>query len=1233
MDLGLLETPGTKQVTKSKKRRSVRIRRKSHIHGLGPVSDEDKADGICLVDNDIQDVDIASMTSDVGKPSEAKNLQVSQNQYGSVWMNTDSPEMAELVMRRNRRKSNVHFPIMSVIDGLESPGVLNELEPELSEQHLSMELSRTGDMNNSPETNGTRLSGSYIVPQRQSPLPWQENDCSSAHNSEYLPSDNSTASLSPCFEASDYNIGRAFKHLNSTPQHDHNSFGARKIDSANVAQESKIMLSPVDRALPGSTQHFTSSCMTPVDKRRQLLSDSTSNSTPYSPSQPIFKNISPPDCESPNSTFSPIYLTPADKITRSNVGVDADDDDEDIWKTCKKTIVSDIDGNVDKTPGAGRKLKTLVSTQKKLSKSKSNSSTKVLSKEQTSGFLSICRSLAGKLAHAVRNSPDSDRSNQMSSSDNSFTSIKPGSALTNSSETAAAIVKSTEKNLGAVVSSRSGHSSDTCTGVVTTGNSNIVSFGEAENVSSNILSEKKSCQNLDRPDSIKNASSLSVITLNKEDGVNSFMCENVELERPAHVHNSEHSPVQNIDCEKLAKTSDAYANQKFCSSTDTTDETVKSKSYSKSEIVGVAEVSNRQTMITSLQSDTPGCSGEVITQHLEVCFDYIDPKPVQVANITDLASQPGKQQEVNSISLGSSSPQIGTDPIDTSITPKQEPDSVRMVKTKHTRTGRKSTGLVSHESARCELSESVNKLSLNTVSDIDTCSTDDCVESGSKPKKSKSSDNDALRKAVFTSSGTEVKKRHPRKSLGNSLAQQSLVSMNVGITDASTSGEANACPLKIVTVVASSLENVSNEVMSTVSVEPFPACVENKHVSTLPSVRKVKNKGSSQKTVSSKITSGMCSASVSTRVSNESDLPSVNVARKRGRPRKSTNFIPPVVVEEMSDINLSAQSGDEVQKSSTLHQFNNKSVNSKDSTDMQNNISESKQKSADSIKVLTAEDLKSLDEYLGIEEPEPVVNPPPKKRGRPRKSVDGQKLTKQTKVYVDSITTSADEISGKTENTLAFTMENEPEKDIGKKEDSRKMDVQTIVKDTLVAELEDLELLERPKRKSSRIQRRSIEIYRQIQNDNATEDVPMSPLEMEESKSTTAVLQDVSDNHGNTQNNQDSKTKIARKRKLIKNEPTVEEIYKNKNFKRPAPKIWETIYEAPSDEQVYSKKRYRRSIMFDESLLVPPAKTKMRLRRAIRNGLDPRQRRKKMLPDVAVKKKLATIEAILEDNN
>ncbi|XP_076434730.1 uncharacterized protein LOC143274711 [Babylonia areolata] len=62
----------------------------------------------------------------------------------------------------------------------------------------------------------------------------------------------------------------------------------------------------------------------------------------------------------------------------------------------------------------------------------------------------------------------------------------------------------------------------------------------------------------------------------------------------------------------------------------------------------------------------------------------------------------------------------------------------------------------------------------------------------------------------------------------------------------------------------------------------------------------------------------------------------------------------------------------------------------------------------------------------------------------------------------------------------------------------------------------------------------------------------------------------------------------------------LEQLYKNKNFKKPADKTWETIFENPSRGRDISKQKLKRFIQFEDH--VPVSKLKRRLRKALLNG-------------------------------
>ncbi|XP_063396591.1 uncharacterized protein LOC134681095 isoform X2 [Mytilus trossulus] len=155
-----------------------------------------------------------------------------------------------------------------------------------------------------------------------------------------------------------------------------------------------------------------------------------------------------------------------------------------------------------------------------------------------------------------------------------------------------------------------------------------------------------------------------------------------------------------------------------------------------------------------------------------------------------------------------------------------------------------------------------------------------------------------------------------------------------------------------------------------------------------------------------------------------------------------------------------------------------------------------------------------------------------------------------------------------------------------------------------------------PLRRTTRIKRRSIEIYQagdHYQN-NELESFSDSPHSQDDNNSPGTSSSGV-------------KAKPARKRKM--KEENVEDIYRNKNYKRPDDRVWETIFECPDElknpDQLLSKKRFKRSIAF-ESLM--PTKIKKRTKKAVDNGWDAKRRKKQQLPDEFVIEKLAELDTI-----
>ncbi|CAC5373852.1 unnamed protein product [Mytilus coruscus] len=157
-----------------------------------------------------------------------------------------------------------------------------------------------------------------------------------------------------------------------------------------------------------------------------------------------------------------------------------------------------------------------------------------------------------------------------------------------------------------------------------------------------------------------------------------------------------------------------------------------------------------------------------------------------------------------------------------------------------------------------------------------------------------------------------------------------------------------------------------------------------------------------------------------------------------------------------------------------------------------------------------------------------------------------------------------------------------------------------------------------PLRRTTRIKRRSIEIYQ------AGENYQNNDLE---SFSDSANSQEENNSLGTSESSSGVKAKPARKRKM--KEKNVEDIYRNKNYKRPDDRVWETIFECPDElknpDQLLSKKRFKRSISFE---CIMPTKIKKRSKKAVDNGWDAKRRKKQQLPDEFVIEKLAELDSI-----
>ncbi|KAK3611701.1 hypothetical protein CHS0354_034368 [Potamilus streckersoni] len=105
--------------------------------------------------------------------------------------------------------------------------------------------------------------------------------------------------------------------------------------------------------------------------------------------------------------------------------------------------------------------------------------------------------------------------------------------------------------------------------------------------------------------------------------------------------------------------------------------------------------------------------------------------------------------------------------------------------------------------------------------------------------------------------------------------------------------------------------------------------------------------------------------------------------------------------------------------------------------------------------------------------------------------------------------------------------------------------------------------------------------------------------------------------------------RTAKKKGKDLQETSLEELYRNKNYKKPEGKMWETIFEQPdsinskSEEQIFSKKRYQRVATFEKPTQL---KLRRRLQKAIKNGWDPKTRKRMALPDAIVEAKIANLE-------
>ena len=106
----------------------------------------------------------------------------------------------------------------------------------------------------------------------------------------------------------------------------------------------------------------------------------------------------------------------------------------------------------------------------------------------------------------------------------------------------------------------------------------------------------------------------------------------------------------------------------------------------------------------------------------------------------------------------------------------------------------------------------------------------------------------------------------------------------------------------------------------------------------------------------------------------------------------------------------------------------------------------------------------------------------------------------------------------------------------------------------------------------------------------------------------------------------------GRKRKKAVEIP-IEDIYRNKNYVKPPEKTWETIFESPKTDQLFSKRKAHTCFNFEDNTFYNPAqdKVKKRQKRAIKNGWDPKKRKRKAISEDAFQVKIGNIFAELDE--
>ncbi|XP_045173191.2 uncharacterized protein LOC123534824 [Mercenaria mercenaria] len=120
---------------------------------------------------------------------------------------------------------------------------------------------------------------------------------------------------------------------------------------------------------------------------------------------------------------------------------------------------------------------------------------------------------------------------------------------------------------------------------------------------------------------------------------------------------------------------------------------------------------------------------------------------------------------------------------------------------------------------------------------------------------------------------------------------------------------------------------------------------------------------------------------------------------------------------------------------------------------------------------------------------------------------------------------------------------------------------------------------------------------------------------------------------GENIHNGEATTNVKRGRKRKHKEDTfdeLEKIYRNKNFVKPEEKKpWQTVLESPQNSSdIFGKKRLQRHIDFERPSQV---KLRRRLQRAVKNGWDPKKRKRNELEDDFVHVKLINLWSELDE--